>query len=173
MLILVLALLLIAGCKTAIDVIVGPPEEQAPQPPAAPEPAAPETQPTPQPAAPSVPVQPVQPPAPNATLNASNASVQEAAVQPVPGVHTILIKNDGFEPKLLKIKAGGMVIWKNTRTTAVSPQASLIIGARLCRDMRSPKLEPEESFNHTFPAPLTCEYADGIYTRQGGVIVVE
>ena len=168
-LMLVLALLLIVGCKTAIDVIVGPPEEPAPQPPAAPEPAAPAPQPTPPPAAPSL---PVQPPATNVTLNALNASVQGTAA-PAPGVHTILIKNDGFEPKLLKIKAGGMVIWKNTRTAAIQPQTSLVIGARLCRELRSPKLESEESFNHTFPTPLTCEYADGIYTRQGGVIVVE
>ena len=91
--------------------------------------------------------------------------------EPKSATHTVKMTAEGFSPDKLYIKAGDMVVWKNTRYGTINK--AMIIGVRECSKVRSGFLKSGESFSWTFDAPMTCTLADGIMTTKESKIFVE
>lgn len=81
----------------------------------------------------------------------------------------VIITNEGFEPKEIRIKSSQTIIWKNERKY----WRTLVRGLREINDMDSGFLEPGDSFSWTFTEPGEYTYVDGVIIGKVGKIVVE
>jgi plastocyanin len=96
--------------------------------------------------------------------------IVEDLIEDGPIIHTISLSGSGFPKSQLFIHVGDTVEWRNERTGRVTK--ALIIGAQLCRDVRSKIYETGESYSYKFNEPTTCTIVDGMYTTKTMKIVV-
>jgi len=100
----------------------------------------------------------------------TGAIVVEPEVEEGPENHVVKLIDGGFEVPEIKIKVGDSVQWQNVRTR--SPQKAMIIGAQLCREVRSQYFLPGESYVFQFDEPQSCIIVDAIYATQTMKVVV-
>ncbi len=86
-------------------------------------------------------------------------------------VHEVEMTATGFKPKEITIDIGDTIEWKNVRTK--KPNTAMIVGAQLCRDIRSKTFKPGETFSWTFDEPQTCTIVDGIYATETMKVTVK
>jgi plastocyanin len=158
--ILLFTVVFLLGCSSSVDVIVGPADQS------------PAEKPVVEPEIVEKPVEQTQDPANDTKVNDSNIITGEASAELVPS-KIIIIQDDGFNPKTITVNQGERVIWRNERTENLYPRRALVVGTRLCRQLRSHTMGPGEFFEHTFEEVGSCNYADAIYTKQGGTVLVE
>jgi len=58
----------------------------------------------------------------------------------------VLITEKGFQPQLIKVKKGQMIVWKNKQETF----NSIVVGVREADQMKSKTLEPTDFFTWNF-----------------------
>ena len=98
--------------------------------------------------------------------------VEEKKVEePKSDVIIVEITDKGFDPKKLMLEVGDKVEWHNVRTK--NPKQAMIVGAQLCRDIRSGIFQPGEIYEWTFDKAITCTIVDGIITTQVSTITVK
>lgn len=78
-----------------------------------------------------------------------------------------ITKEQQFEPRTLKIKAGDTVTWKNDD---YKPHT---VTADSGKELDSGKIQPGESFSHTFPTPGDFSYHCALHPNMKGEIVVD
>jgi len=76
----------------------------------------------------------------------------------------------GFSQPQIVINKGETVTWENTRTGKVN--IALIIGTKLCRDIKSKILKSGEDYSYTFEKSGTCTIVDGIMTTKLMKVIV-
>ncbi|MBU0470189.1 MAG: hypothetical protein KJ984_01810, partial [Nanoarchaeota archaeon] len=88
-----------------------------------------------------------------------------------PKAYVVEMKVTGFEPNKLTIKVGDTVVWKNVRGNDVIKK-SFLLGAQACVKIKSPFMEPEDTFSWTFDKAVKCNFVDGIITTLTSQITV-
>lgn len=107
----------------------------------------------------------------------------EPEPEPEPtGAHTILVKDDVFNPDELTIKVGDTVQWKNERTTAQATRGSALLiwhsrsdGYSIVNFPNGKTFYPGETWEFTFDKQGKLAYQDAIFINAGiiGIVNVE
>ncbi len=108
----------------------------------------------------------------DAQVEESNA-IENEIENPVEAEAGVLvtINKDGFSPEEITVKVGERVKFVNNR--AGNLKKALVIGNRQCVNMKSPVLNPGDTFEWTFEEAQTCTVVDAITTTQIMTITVE
>ena len=101
-----------------------------------------------------------------------DAGIEEEAevVEEEVAVSEIIINNDGFSPNELTVKIGDKVKFVNNR--AGNLKKAMVNGNRQCVKMKSPVLNPGDTFEWTFEEAQTCTVVDAITITQIMTITV-
>ncbi|HLC89080.1 MAG TPA: hypothetical protein VJG49_03510 [Candidatus Nanoarchaeia archaeon] len=101
--------------------------------------------------------------------NETGAEESDAAGEELAAAE-IMINNDGFSPKELTVKIGEKVTFVNNREGNL--KKALVNGNRQCVKMKSPILNPGDTFEWVFEEAQTCTVVEAITTTQIMVITV-
>ena len=95
-----------------------------------------------------------------------DAGIEEEAdvVEEEIAVSEIIINNDGFSPNELTVKIGDKVKFVNNR--AGNLKKAMVNGNRQCVKMKSPVLNPGDTFEWTFEEAQICTVVDAITITQ-------
>lgn len=80
----------------------------------------------------------------------------------------ILITEKGFEPQVLNITLGQIVVWKNKQKTF----NSIVAGVREADQLRSKTLEPNDYFTWNFSKEGEYDYVDVVLIGRTGKVIV-
>lgn len=86
------------------------------------------------------------------------------------GKHDVEMNPNGFSPDEITIKAGDSIVWRNTREGRLG--RGMILGTRLCAEVKSGMFGPGESFEWTFTKPGSCIVVDGVLTTKTMTVTV-
>lgn len=98
------------------------------------------------------------------------ATPSPAAASPSPAqssATTVTIDNFTFTPKVITVTAGTTVQWINR------DDIPHVVASADDKFKKSPALDTDDSFSHTFSEPGTYEYYCSIHPRMTGTVVVK
>lgn len=111
---------------------------------------------------------------PKVAQPSSTNDLTGGAVTDIPSrgeVWTVQLVNYGFDPEVITVKTGDTIQFRNMRSGSL--KYSQLIGTQSCRNIKSAKLQPEDTFEWSSDKPLKCFFTDAYMTTKAIKVVVE